>query len=359
MESPISDSIHVADRDEPELDIVRYDGPDAQWDNFVRGAEGSTFCHLGAWREVMRGVLGHECPYLVASEADGSWVGVLPLVRVRSRLFGHYLLSMPFLNYGGPLGSLRARQALGREAVQIARERGVDLLEVRARGFVPEPPLERVDRKVTVVLALPPDAETLWKDHLKSKVRSQVRRPMKEGMTARFGSDQIEPFYEVFAENMRDLGTPVLPKELFLRMGTHLEGVVEFGCVYLEDQPVAGGCGFVWNSEFEITWASALREHSRKAPNMLLYWSFMERMIDKGVETFNFGRCTPGGGTHRFKLQWGGRDEPLPWGQWSDEGRSETPNPERPAFRAATKLWSRLPLPIANRLGPMISPWLP
>lgn len=339
--------------------VDAHDGTAAEWDAFVRGREGSSFCHLAGWRDVIEGELGHPCTYLVARDADGRWAGVLPLVRVRSLLFGHYLLSMPFLSYGGPLGSPGARRALSEEATRIAGETGADLLELRGRGIDPEPPLERVERKITVVLDLPDDPEVLWKDTLKSKVRSQVRRPMKEGMETRFGFDQIEPFYKVFQVNMRDLGTPVLPRGFFARIGEVLPDEVEFGCVYLGDEPVAAGCGFVWGSEFEITWASALREFSRMAPNMLLYWAFMERMVERGLGSFNFGRCTPGGGTHRFKQQWGGEDEPLPWGQWSPSGVVETPNPDRPVFRAATNVWSRLPLPVANRLGPVLARWLP
>jgi serine/alanine adding enzyme len=341
------------------LSVVTFDGDGARWDSFLGQQEGSTFCHLSGWRSVMEDILGHECHYRVAVNGEGEWEGVLPLVQVRSRIFGHYLLSMPFLNYGGPIGTPAARERLSEDAVELARESSVDLLELRGRGVPPDAPLTRVDRKVTVVLDLPDDPEVLWKDVLKSKVRSQVRRPQKEGMEARFGLDQVEPFYSVFTENMRDLGTPVLPRGLFERIAEAFPNEVEFGCVYLGDAPVAAGCGFAWNGEFEITWASSLREFNRLAPNMLLYWAFMERMIERECSSFNFGRCTPDGGTHRFKKQWGGEDESLPWGQWSPSGISETPNPDRPLFQMATKAWSRLPLPIANRLGPVLARNLP
>jgi hypothetical protein len=108
-----------------------------------------------------------------------------------------------------------------------------------------------------------------------------------------------------------------------------------------------------------MTWASSLKEHARAAPNMMLYWSFMEGMVRRGLRSFNFGRCTPDSGTHRFKLQWGGHDEVLRWGQWSGREVTETPNPRRPAFALATKVWSRLPLAVANGLGPLIARQLP
>jgi hypothetical protein len=92
---------------------------------------------------------------------------------------------------------------------------------------------------------------------------------------------------------------------------------------------------------------------------MLLYASFMEEMIRRGARLFNFGRCTPGVGTHRFKLQWGGTDELLPWAQWAPGAVEATPSPERPVFRLATRAWQRLPLAVANRAGPWLARQLP
>src|SRR2546427_7145200 len=178
-------------------------------------------------------------------------------------------------------------------------------------------------------------------------------------MEARFGDSQAQAFYEVFARNMKDLGTPVLPYRLFERVARVFPGLVVFGVAYWRGHPLAGGCGFVWRDEFELTWVSSLREHDSKMPNMLLYWSFMEQMIARGVRVFNFGRCTPGGGTHHFKRQWGAADVPLRWHQYAPGGVAATPSPHDPAFSWGPRLWRRLPLPIANRLGPRLGRFLP
>ncbi|HEV2146489.1 MAG TPA: FemAB family XrtA/PEP-CTERM system-associated protein [Longimicrobiaceae bacterium] len=340
----------------PEVREVAAEGP--EWDAFVAAAEGSTFCHLAGWREVMGDVMGHECRYLAAVEADGRWVGVLPLVRVRSRVLGHYLLSMPFLNDGGPLGAPAVRRLLGARAVEEAQRMGVDLLELRTREPVGGA-LAESRRKVTVLLPLPDTPGELWEKGFRAKLRSQVRRPMKEGLTTRFGAEEVGPFYEVFARNMRDLGTPVLPRAWFERIARVFPEQALFGTVYSGATPVAAGCGFAWGGEFEITWASSLREFNSVSPNMLLYWAFMERVIGQGVRVFNFGRCTPGAGTHRFKLQWGGQDVPLPWAQWSAGGVAATPSPDRPVFRLATAAWQRLPVPVANLVGPALARRLP
>jgi hypothetical protein len=182
---------------------------------------------------------------------------------------------------------------------------------------------------------------------------------MKEDVEVRFGPDQLDPFYRVFAENMRDLGTPVLGCRVFEEMRDEFGDSVRFGCAWLGDEPIAAGCGFVWDGEFEMTWASSLRAHNRIAPNMLLYWRFIAKAAEEGLHTFNFGRCTPDGGTHRFKLQWGGRDEKLWWYHRPSDEDASTPNPEEGALSLAPKVWSKLPLSVANRVGPYVVRLIP
>jgi serine/alanine adding enzyme len=212
-------------------------------------------------------------------------------------------------------------------------------------------------RKITVVLDLPPEPDRLWRA-LNAKVRSQVRRPQKEGVQVRFGPDQLPAFFHVFSRHMRDLGTPTHARSLFEALATEFPDSTWFGVAYLGDQPISAGCGFHWRGEFELVWASSLREFNRIAPNMLLYWNFMERCITEGFRTFNFGRCTAGSGTHRFKQQWGGRDEPLWWYQRS-RGRVTTPSPSDPAFQWGPRIWRRLPLPLATFIGPRVVRFIP
>jgi len=347
----------TASHPEP-VTVLPFQGSVAVWDRHVETMPDTTFCHLGGWREIMVQVLGLESVYRIAVDGTGTVRGLLPLVRVKSRLFGDYLVSMPFLNYGGPVGTTEARSALATHAADEAQRLGVDLLELRARTPVPgDLPLST--RKLTVLLELPDDSQVLWKEGLRSKVRSQIRRPLKEGMTTRFGPECVDDFYRVFSRTMRDLGTPVLPSSFFRAIASHFPEQALFCVVDLQDKAVAAGCGFFWADEFEITWAGALREYSRSAPNMLLYWSLLERAIDRDARVFNFGRCSPGSGTHRFKKQWGGADYPLPWAQWRGGERESTPSPDQGRFSAAISVWQRLPLPLANWLGPKISRHLP
>lgn len=341
--------------------VSRFDGAAAEWDGFVRTQPGWTLFHLHGWREIVGRALGHECVYLIARDNGGRAVGVLPLVRVRSLVFGHFLVSMPFVNQGGPIGSEEACRALVAEASRIANTDRVKLLELRSRTPLPSD-LPVSHRKVTVVLDMPRDADTLMKS-FPAKVRSQVKRPKKDGVVVRIGRDQVSAFYSVFARHMRDLGTPVMPRAFFDAIVRVFPDDVRVAVAYLNDAPIAGGLGLLSNGEFEITWASSLRSHSAMSPNMLVYWEMMAATIQSGARIFNFGRCTRGSGTYRFKMQWGGREEALWWYQLArGVGAGEnaaTPSPDRPGFALAARLWRRLPLSLANALGPSIVRFIP
>jgi FemAB-related protein (PEP-CTERM system-associated) len=341
------------------LSVESFDGAPEEWDAFLADLEGGTFCHRYGWRGVMEDALGHDTYWMVARGSSGAVEALLPLVRVRSRLFGDYLVSMPFLNYGGPVGTVDGRRALAAWARSEAQRLGVDLLELRNRASLAGTDLDDCSRKITVLKPLPDSRDELWERGIKAKVRSQIRRPMKEGMDVEFGAHLLDDFYGVFSATMRDLGTPVLPRSFFVRTRSAFPDSVVIAVVRREGEPVAAGLGLSWDGEFEITWAGASRKHSRLAPNMLLYWSLMEQCLRTGISVFNFGRCSPDSGTHRFKRQWGSEDQPLPWLQWSPAGVPSTPTPDSPKYRAATSIWSRLPVPVTNLVGPRFSRILP
>lgn len=339
------------------LFVERFGGPDAEWNAFVRRQPDWSHFHLAEWRDVIAEVHGHETPYLCARDGEGELRGVLPLVRVSSPVFGRYLVSMPYVNYGGPLGDPFAMRELVRVATTMARSEPGTLLELRNRHEIPLD-LTASHRKITCVLNVPHDGDTLWRA-LDANVRRRVRRAQKAGITVAFGHDQLDAFYDVFARHMRDLGTPAQPKSLFTAIRQRFPDDVTFGAAYLGERPVATIAGFRWGSEFEVTWASALVAYKELAANMLIYWAFIERMIGQGVTRFNFGRCTPGGGTHRFKSQWGAVDEPLWWYESDSGDRASTPAPTDPSFAWGPRLWKRLPAPIATAMGPHLVRYIP
>lgn len=337
------------------MSVERFSGAAAEWNALVT-TRGGVHCHRFEWLDVMRDAFGHETIALAVRGPGQALTGILPLVRVRSVLFGHYLVSLPYLNDGGPLGDEAAVRALAAEAVRLADAGGVKLLELRARAALPLD-LRLSQRKITVLLDLDPDPDAVFK-RLPSKLRSQVRRPAREGVEVRFGPDQLEAFYAVFARHMRDLGTPVMSRRFFEQVAARFGQDAWFAAAWYEGRPIAAGAGIRSGVEFEITWASSLREFNAIAPNMGLYWAFLERASREGCAVFNFGRCTPDSGTHRFKRQWGGRDVPMHWYQHGPA--SLTPSPDQGRFiRLATRLWSRLPMPLTNALGPSIVRGIP
>ena len=342
----------------PSLQIIDAGNDRDLWDRFVNASADSTVCHLFGWKQVMTKVLGHRCHYLAAVDDTGAWRGILPLVHVKS-LLGNYLISMPFLNDGGPVGDADAQRALVDHAVVRAKELGAELLELRSRAEV-SGPVTSAYRKITVMLPLPTSPEVLWEKTIKAKLRSQIRKPMKEGMTFRDGPGELDSFYRVFARNMRDLGTPVLPRAFFEEASRELGESMVFATVYAQSGlSVASACCFVWRDEMEITWASSLREFNHQSPNMLLYFKLMEIAVSRGIRVFNFGRCSPGGSTHRFKQQWGGTDVPLPWPSWHRDPGAGVPTADSTMYRLAIAAWQRLPLAVANGVGSRISRLFP
>jgi FemAB-related protein (PEP-CTERM system-associated) len=339
------------------LRVAPYAGDAAAWDAFVRAQAGWTHFHLHGWRPVMERALGHECRYLAAHDAAGALAGVLPLVRVKSALFGHFLVSMPFLNYGGPLGTEAAVRALADAAGAEAARTRATLLELRSA--IPLPiDLAVSHRKITVRLDLPASEDALFKG-FDAKLRSQIRRPQKDGVTVRLGLDQLDAFYAVFARHMRDLGTPVLPRAFFARIAETFPDTARLAVAWQEGAPVAAGLGFRYGDEFEITWASSLLSAKRSSPNMAVYWELLRACVAEGVRRFDFGRCTPGGGTHRFKQQWGGDDASLWWYQHAEGGEAKTPSPDDAAYSWGPRVWKRLPLAVANFVGPRVVRLIP
>ncbi len=335
-------------------------GPEAAscWDRFVAGHELASVYHSWQWRDIFTAEFGCEPHYLLAGTLD-QVRGVLPLIRLRSRLFGDFLVSLPFVNYGGCLAADEpADAALMSAAGTLAGRLGVshvEFREERAREGWPQ----RTDKVAMLLeLAASPDEQFA---SFGSKLRAQIRRPEKEGATTRLGGAELVPdFYRVFARNMRDLGTPVYARSLFSRIARAMPAQTRIAVVYLAGQPVAAGFTLRHGDRMEIPWASSLREFNRVGVNMQLYWHILKHAIESGVRQFDFGRSSVDAGTYKFKAQWGAKPRQLYWHYWLKDGQP-MPNltPTSPKYALAIRAWQRLPVPIANIIGPRIVRWLP
>jgi serine/alanine adding enzyme len=339
---------------------VSADIDDARWDAYVHRARGAALYHLSGWKHVMEEVFGHPTHYLSALSDHGEVVGVLPLVNLRSRLFGNMMVSLPYFNYAGPCSERAdARALMFEEAVGVARNAGSDFLELRDEDhWNPDVPTKTT--KVAMRLALPASADALWKT-FPAKLRNQVQRPRKSGMTDAVGrEDQLDAFFDVFSRNMRDLGTPVYPKSFFHSILQRFPKTTHIVTVYAGARPVAAGFLAGFRDRLEIPWASSLRAFNRQSPNMLLYWSCLKFACDSGYRVFDFGRSTTGESTYRFKEQWGASPHQLYWHYWLRNG-GDIPqvNPANPKYRAAIRVWQHVPLPMTRWLGPRLVKYIP
>jgi serine/alanine adding enzyme len=249
--------------------------------------------------------------------------------------------------------------ALMQGATELAAQLGVRHVEFRERNPRPGSWPVRTD-KVVMELPLESSAEQQWKT-LGSKLRAQIRRPEREGaMVEQGGQELLDDFYAVFSRNMRDLGTPVYSRRLFEQVCKRFPGNTELIVVRIGGEPVAAGLLVHHGGTTEIPWASSLREWNRLGANMLLYWRAIRAAIDRQSDTFDFGRSSRDSGTYRFKAQWGAQPSQLYWHYWLPEGANlPSLNPENPRFALAVRTWQRLPLWLANRLGPLLVRKLP
>ena len=329
------------------------------WNRYVGANAAASAYHVYEWRNVVRKAFGHPTYYLAAKDASGIR-GILPLVRLKSALFGDFLVSMPYFNYGGVVANDEGtRQLLLDEAARLGASLGVSHMELRHdSNDLPSWP-SRTD-KVAMLLRLPASADAFDKS-LPSKLRSQAKRPMREGAEfAHGGIELLDDFYAVFAENMRDLGTPVYAKKFFRTILATFPQQAWLGIVRLGGEPVAAAFLFEHRGVVEIPWASSLQRANKFGVNMFLYWNVLRRSADRGQATFDFGRSTLDSGTFRFKQQWGAEPKQLYWHYWLAKG-GDLPriNPDNPKYQMAVAVWQRLPLAVTNLLGPHIVKNLP
>ncbi len=326
--------------------------------------------HDPRWLEVLRAALGHQPHILLARrETGGPLVGYLPLALVASRLFGRFLVSLPYLNRAGIIAvDQEAAGELVDAAATLAGELNVKYLELRHGSPIQDAHFNaQRDEKHRMVMSLPGDEEALWKG-MDAKVRNQVRKGDKSELTLRWGRGELlDDFYDVFAINMRDLGTPVFPRKLFGCILEAFEQEAELAVVDCQGQPVAGalllhepgrggeGCPGVT----QVPSASCLRAFNHTNANMWMYHRLLLRAIERGSGEFDFGRSSEGSGTYRFKKQWGALPRPTVWQYVVREGDINSMRPDNPRYQRRIATWQKLPVWLTRLVGPRIVRGIP
>lgn len=329
------------------------------WDTFVAHHPDGSLYHHSAWRTLISDVFGHETFYLYAQQKNGNIAGVLPVVQLKSRLFGNYMVSMPYFNYGGTIASEPMIESMLMNAVEIlakpAKVSHIEYRDLHSRaGYAVK------TGKVNMYLSLPEDEAQLWKS-LGTKLRAQIKRPLRENPQIKTGGSELLPaFYKVFAENMRDLGTPVYSRQFFANIMQAFSQYCRIVIISLDGKPVAAGFLLGYKNRLEIPWASSLRKYNKLGVNMLLYWEALKFAIEAGYEIFDFGRSSLDSGTYRFKKQWGAEPKELYWHYWLAENTLLPElNPDNPKYKLAITLWRKLPVGLTRLIGPQLVKNLP
>ncbi len=347
------------------LTVKSYSGARAaEWDDYVRRASSATFCHLTGWMRVIERTWQHQS-YSLYAERAGAVTGVLPLFHVHSRWFGSMLVSTPNAVYGGAVADdAEARWALIAEAKRLALKLRVDYLELRdtdeVSDGVEDLSLHRKELYVTFEHPITTDEEALMQSFPRD-LRRMIRQGPKHGLTSEVGREELlDEFYDVYAVSVRNLGTPVFPKRLFV------EFLREFpdACDILLVRQGARVAGAVMSFYFRDTvlpyYGGAYQEFYRAGINNFMYWELMRQAAARGSTRFDFGRSKLGTGAYAFKHGWGMTERPLPYKYFLVRA-AHLPNlnPTNPKFGLMIAAWKRLPLGVTKLLGPMIVKNLP
>lgn len=335
------------------------------WDNYVANHENATAYHRLAWQEAVQSAYDHKVMGLIArNNSNDQVVGVLPAVLMTTPLIGKKLCSLPYCDVGYAIADNDDIQnQLMEYLIQQGATTGSKYVEVRDIADTPEDTTLLTHKKVRMLLPLPSGSDALMAS-FKSKLRSQIRKAEKNGLTVQLGLSTalINDFYNVYAQNMRDLGSPVHAKRWFQHIVSAYGDNCIVSVVYKDDIAIGGGLVIKNNTQASIPWASTLRDYNRLAPNMLLYWSLLAHCADNDISTFDFGRSTYEEGTYRFKKQWGATPQLLDWqvdgksNSLTNETASDaTPSKVRPAIES---VWRKLPLNLTITVGSAIRPYI-
>ena len=341
---------------------------DSRWDEFVTAHVAGTFFHLSTWREVITKCFGYEAIYLYAHDL-GQMRAVLPLFLIKSLLFGRSLVAMPWGVYGGILASdEQSGRTLLEESIRLAREYRVRYLELRGNPYGEvdvtsmangSGPWSRKNVYVTFVgeIAATDDANLA---RIPRKQRRMVRQGEKYGLKAVFDNDRLREFYDVYAESVHKLGTPVFGYSYFQNLVEAFGDQCKILVIEHEGKVIAGVMSFFYRDQVLPYYGGALRDYVSMAPNDFMYWSLMRYAAAQGCKVFDFGRSKEGTGSFNFKRHWGFEPRPLPYWCYSPGGQGiPDTSPLNPKLQWAIKIWRGLPLPVTKSLGPHIVRHIP
>jgi FemAB-related protein (PEP-CTERM system-associated) len=338
--------------------VKRLTEPDfGRWDAYVFAHPEATFFHRAGWKRVIEKAFGHRTHFYFV-EQGGAITGVLPMAEIRSRLFGHSLISLPFCAYGGVVADNKVScNALESVATSLARDSNVDYLELRnLEQAHPDWPAKR-DLYVTFRKPILPEVEANL-NVIPRKQRAMVRKGIKAGLVSEM-DEGIDRFFYVFSDNVHRHGTPALPKKYFAILREEFGKDCSVMSVLIDGRVVSSVLSFYFRNEILPYYAGDMPEARDLAANDFKYWELMRRACEAGYTLFDYGRSKVGTGPYHFKKNWGFEPQPLHYEyQLVNADAIPDVNPLNPKYRLFIIAWKRLPLVVANTLGPHIVKYL-
>lgn len=339
------------------MEIIECKGYVKEWNEYVENSQYGSVYHLIEWKEILEKTFGYKAYYLLAKDHKRV-KGILPLLFIKSLLFGRYLVSLPFVDFGGIIADDQQTSfLLIDKAIEIASKNRVNFVELRNYMKVESSKLLTRCHKVTFILRLDSDPNYIWRYTLSQNVRNKIRKATKY-LSVDFGNDAfyIYQFYRVYTINMRNLGTPPYPLDFFLHMCEILSDKIKVFVAKYKEKVISAKIVLFYKDTMYFIFHSSLRSYWKFAPNNFLYWAAIEYACKNGYKFCNMGRSTINSGPFVFKRQWGGEMKQLYWQYYLNKtNRIPDLSSANPKFSLAKKLWRRLPLKLTTTIGPFIA----
>jgi FemAB-related protein (PEP-CTERM system-associated) len=332
-------------------ELTNHDAP--AWDKFVFAADDGTFFHRAAWAAIFRQVFRLQPHYLLA-ERDGKIAGILPLVHQKSIPFGNALISTPFCVLGGPIATDKvARAALDSAAISLMRKIGARYIEFRSRAATR--PAWR--SKGNLYATFSHDLSASVEENLLAiprKQRAVIRKALASSLTSE-PDKTTDRLYRVYSESVRNLGTPMFPRKYFPALLEAFGEDCDIVVILENGKPVSAVMNFYFRESVLPYYGGGTKAARRNGANDFLYWEVMRRAVLRGCRRFDFGRSKAESGAFAFKKNWGFKPDWLEYEYYLQPGEGvPEKNPLNPRYALFIETWRRLPLPIANALGPLL-----
>lgn len=330
----------------------------ARIDKFVQDHKSGTPFHLSIWVKPVAEATGHEWRYIIAEDQNHEIMAILPFHLIHSPLFGRALVSSGFAVGGGILSNSEyASQLIAEAAWQFAETHSFPSIELRG-GPVPEKNWQQKDDIYAGFVTELADDDESQLLAIPRKQRAEIRKGLKNNLEIRVGSESqdCQDHYAVYSESVRNLGTPVFPAKLFSNVLNAFGDKADILTVLNDGRPVASVISLYHGDTVMPYWGGGTWEARRLRANDIMYYSLMNHARHRGCTHFDFGRSKTGTGAYSFKKNWGFEPEPLSYAsRTAHDEEARDVNPMSSKYRLQVALWQRLPLSIANKIGPYIS----